>query len=237
VKDREVDEALARATRHSRSADPAVLDRITAAIHSSLQPVRPLRGRRALTGTLILICTAVSFAGAARLGFFGVQALGPVQRMVILPVLAALAWLTASELVSHWIPGSRHHLTPQALVALATGIVVSVFGLLFHDYQAQHFISAGIVCLCAGVLQAIPVAGLAAWLLRRGFAVDLISAGAIAGTLGGISGVAMLELHCPNLEAPHVLVWHSAVVPVSATVGALVGWSIQAWKSRARLAS
>jgi len=38
-----------------------------------------------------------------------------------------------------------------------------------------------------------------------------------------------LELHCPNLEAAHVLVWHVAVVPVSAVVGALVGWAVRAW--------
>lgn len=236
MKDREIDEAFSRVGRPLRGVDPAVLDRITAAIHSSLKPVRPLPGRRALIAILVLMCTAVALAGAARFGFFGFQALGLPERVVILSALATLAGLTASELVSHWTPGSRHHLTPQAVVALGTVTLLSVFGLLFHDYHAQHFVSAGVVCLCVGVLHAIPVSGLAAWLLRRGFAVDLISAGAIAGTLGGIGGVTMLELHCPNLEAPHVLIWHGAVVPVSAAVAALVGWSIQAWKSRSRLA-
>ena len=37
----------------------------------------------------------------------------------------------------------------------------------------------------------------------------------------------MLELHCANFQALHVLVWHTAVVPVSAAAGALVGWALR----------
>ncbi|HXK04781.1 MAG TPA: NrsF family protein, partial [Verrucomicrobiae bacterium] len=66
-------------------------------------------------------------------------------------------------------------------------------------------------------------AGLAGWLvLRRGFAVNPMAAGLAAGTLASLAGVGMLELHCPNLEALHVLVWHTAVVPVSAFAGAVL---------------
>src|ERR1700730_1097245 len=43
----------------------------------------------------------------------------------------------------------------------------------------------------------------------------------------------VLELHCVNFEALHVLVWHTAVVPVSAAAGALVGWVL---RSRRKLA-
>jgi hypothetical protein len=48
-----------------------------------------------------------------------------------------------------------------------------------------------------------------------------------AGTLAGLAGVGMLELHCPNFQATHILVWHTAVVPVSAALGALLGWTIR----------
>jgi hypothetical protein len=37
----------------------------------------------------------------------------------------------------------------------------------------------------------------------------------------------MLELHCSNFQALHVLVWHTAVVPVSAAAGAAVGWALR----------
>jgi hypothetical protein len=49
--------------------------------------------------------------------------------------------------------------------------------------------------------------------------------GLVAGTLAGLAGLAglsMLELHCSNFEAAHVLVWHIAVVPSSGAIGAIV---------------
>ena len=48
------------------------------------------------------------------------------------------------------------------------------------------------------------------------------AAGLAKGTLAGLAGVTMLELHCPIFEAPHVLVWHIAVLPVCGVAGALV---------------
>jgi hypothetical protein len=37
----------------------------------------------------------------------------------------------------------------------------------------------------------------------------------------------MLELHCQNFQAAHVLVWHIAVVPLSGAAGALVAWALR----------
>jgi hypothetical protein len=44
-----------------------------------------------------------------------------------------------------------------------------------------------------------------------------------AGALSGLTGLAMLELHCPNLKAIHVMVWHLAVVIVSTVLGFTIG--------------
>jgi hypothetical protein len=63
-------------------------------------------------------------------------------------------------------------------------------------------------------------------LLRRGFALNSVSAGLAAGMLGGLTGVGVLELHCPNFQAAHVLLWHTAVAPLSGAVGAMVGWML-----------
>jgi len=41
----------------------------------------------------------------------------------------------------------------------------------------------------------------------------------VGGVLAALAGVAPLELHCANFEAWHVLVGHTAVLPVSAAVG------------------
>jgi hypothetical protein len=232
VKDHEIEQRLAGAAYPSRDVDSAVLDRITAAVHSSLKPVRALPGFRVLISGVVLICTAVALAGAARAGLLGFRALGVAQRVIIFSVLVALLWMTAREFVNQWIPASRRYLAPQALVALAAGVLIAVFGSLFSDYHVESFFSAGIICLGAGVFHALVAACLAAWFLRRGCVLDLVPAGAMAGTLGGISGVTLLELHCPNLEAAHVLIWHVAVVPVSAAGGALIGWLVRAWRRR-----
>jgi hypothetical protein len=152
--------------------------------------------------------------------------------VIILPMLALLIGAVSRELVSQWTPGSRHLLQPGALLAAVTVTLLCLFAFLFHEYHATRFLAAGVICLAVGVMHAIPAACLAAWLLRRGFAVEPFAAGAMAGTFGGLSGVTLLELHCPDLEAPHVLLWHVAVVPVSAVLGGLIGWSASALRAR-----
>jgi hypothetical protein len=186
-----------------------------------------------LTAGLLVACAAVAFVGAARLGFFGFHALGVVERVTILPVLVVLICLAARECVSYWLPGSRHYMAPGVLIALVSITLLCMFASMFHEYHTERFLTAGIVCLVVGLVHAIPTAGLAAWLLRRGFLVEAVAGAAIAGAVGGLGGVTVLELHCANLEAPHVLLWHVGVVPVSAAAGALVGWAINARRSRA----
>lgn len=68
-------------------------------------------------------------------------------------------------------------------------------------------------------------AAIAGWLiLRRGFAVNALAAGLAGGILAGLAGVTMLELHCGNFAAPHVMLWHTAVLPLSGGLGALLAW-------------
>jgi hypothetical protein len=77
-------------------------------------------------------------------------------------------------------------------------------------------------CLKAGLLHAIPAAAISWWILRRGVAVDSLAAGVALGTLSGLAGVGMLELHCPNFEAAHIMIWHTAVLALSGVLGALI---------------
>lgn len=44
----------------------------------------------------------------------------------------------------------------------------------------------------------------------------------------------MLELQCPNFQALHVLVWHTAVVPVCAAAGALLAWALMRYGRNTR---
>ncbi len=227
MRDSEIDEILEQAAQVPHDVAPALLNRVAGSIGPSLRPVRPLPPAWVLAGGLVLICAAVALAGAARLGLYGIQKLSVFERALIFPALAALIWLAATACVGEMIPGSRRRVAPGALLWAGSLGLAAVFAVLFHDYRTDHFVSQGVACLTAGLLHAIP-AGLASWLLlRRGFAVNSIAAGLVAGTLAGLAGVTMLELHCPNFEAPHVMLWHTAVMPLSAAAGALLAWAAQ----------
>jgi len=223
VKDLRVDEVLDQARRASHEVSTDLVDRIAGTIASTLAPVRPLPSPWVLAAGLTLIGVAVALLGALRAGFQGFEALGVSARLVILGTLAALLVIVARQVVAAWVPGSRRSVSPAAVLVMICGALLLVFAALFHDYRLQHFLSAGLTCLLTGVLHAIPAGLLGWWLLRRGYAVNGLSAGLLAGIFGGLVGVTTLELHCPNFEAAHLLLWHTLVVPVSGAVGLLTG--------------
>ncbi|HEY2017045.1 MAG TPA: NrsF family protein [Bryobacteraceae bacterium] len=223
MRDREIDEILKQAAQAAQGPDPALLDRVAASLGPSIRPVRPLPPAWLLATVLALACAAVALAGALRLGLAGLQKLSGLERAVIFPALAILICLTAIACTAEMIPGSRRLLAPSSLAWAGIAVLLAVFAALFRDYQTSDFVHQGVVCLTAGVLHAIPT-GLAAWLLlRRGYAVNPVGAGLLAGLLAGWAGVAMLELHCANFQALHVMLWHTAVLAVSGAAGALLG--------------
>jgi hypothetical protein len=227
VKDAEIDEALERAARAPHTVAPELLKHIADSIEPTLEPVCPLPSTWILTAALTLIGAAVALVGAARAGFRGIEALGTWSRITIFAVLAVLTGLTAEQLVSEWIPGSRRRFGATGLLAATSVVLLGMFALLFHDYRTDHFVSAGLACLLTGLAYAIPAALLGWWLLHRGWVANPGAAGLVAGVLAGLAGVTMLELHCSNFEALHVLVWHTLVVPVSGAIGAILGWVLR----------
>lgn len=222
VNDRDIDEVLRKRAEAPHAVEPALLQRIAGSLASTLEPVRPLPRTWALALGLVLIGAAVALVGALRAGFYGLEKMDLPERVVIFSALFFVAYVAGTEFVNGMIPGSRRRISSTNLLAIAILVLLVVFGLLFRDYHTEHFFSAGILCLVTGVLHAIPV-GLLSWLLlRRGFAVNPIAAGLVGGTLAGLAGITLLELHCTNFQAFHILVWHTAVVPVSAALGALL---------------
>jgi hypothetical protein len=224
VKDREIDDILKRAAGAPHDVDPALLDRIAGSIGPSLRPVRPLPPAWTLTAGLVLVCAGVAVAGAAKLGLGGVGNMDIWERVLIFPALGALIWCASEAWVGEMIPGSRRRMAPAALLGAASLLLLILFAGLFHDYRTTSFVHQGLVCLSAGLFLAVPTA-FGGWLiLRRGFAVNAAAAGLAAGILAGLGGVTMLELHCVNFQALHLMLWHTAVLPLSAAMGALLAW-------------
>jgi hypothetical protein len=227
VKDTEIDQMLDKAADVPEPVPAALLKRVGDSIVPSLRPVRPLAPPWVLAMGLVSIGATIALSAAAIAGFQGFVALGPGARLLIFGTLLLLAGTAATQAVRQWIPGSPGRVAPSAMLAIVTAALLGVFALLFHDYRTEHFVAAGVACLITGLLYALPAALVGCWLLHRGYVVNAVAAGLVAGMLAGLTGVTLLELHCTNFEALHVLVWHTLVVPATAAVGAIVGWVVE----------
>lgn len=225
MNDREIDKLL-NGAEVPQGPKAETLGRIAQSIAESIGPVRVLPPRWMLIGGAAMICATVPLLGALALGFAGIVKMSALERATVLSTLVILVFASASELVSAIVPGGRRRFSSGGLLVVAVLCLAVVLAASFRDYPTTNFIHAGLVCLAVGLVHAI-AAGLLSWLvLRRGVAMDPISAGLVGGTLEGLAGIGMLELHCPNFQAAHVLVWHLGVLVMSAALGLLCGWTL-----------
>jgi hypothetical protein len=115
-----------------------------------------------------------------------------------------------------FVPASRS-------IAGVLAIFAGIFVALFQFHPERTFVATGLVCLRIGLECAFAVAAISWLILRRGAALNRIAAGALAGALAGLSGLALLEIFCPNLNRYHILVWHLGAALTSTIVGILAG--------------
>lgn len=228
----EIDRILAEeATRAvPRGTGEAVIQRAEGAILQDLHPVRPLAPAGVLTTALVAVFMVFAILSAWLLGVNGLPVLSAVQRALILPALVGAAWLAAAACVHEMIPAAGRSLGAIALALASAGFPL-LFALIFQNYSSRDLVKEGVPCLVAGLCVAVPTAVPIAWILRRGFVLRWSSAGLPAGVLSGLAGLAMLELHCANLKAIHVIIWHVAVVLCSGLLGFGAGWIADAFGS------
>jgi hypothetical protein len=222
----DIDKVLLEAAGGSVSKQLDAVERAKAALPRSLDPVRPLAPVRVFVSLFIVLFVAVAAAGAAVLGMHGFPVLSWTERVVICGVLLTTAGIAAVASAREMRPAGGRRLAEPALF-LATLILPIAFASLFHDYDTSGFMAEGVPCLNAGLLSALSAALAICLLLGRGFVLDWRAAGIAAGTLAGLSGIGVLEIHCPILKAPHVMFWHLAVVLISGFTGFFAGWAAQ----------
>jgi hypothetical protein len=218
----EIDKILAHAADRDlpRGPEPDAIGRVEAVILRDLRPVRPLAPAWVVTLGFVALFVAAAVAGASVLGMYGLRALSELQRGLIFPALLAAVWLAAVACARAMSPAGGSRLGGLALSLAVAGFPI-LFAFVFEDYGMRNMVKEGVPCLIAGMVIAIPAGLAAAWILRRGFVLDWRAAGIAAGTLSGLAGLGMLELHCANLKAIHVIVWHVAVVLLSGMLGLL----------------
>ncbi|MBZ5617541.1 MAG: DUF1109 domain-containing protein [Acidobacteriia bacterium] len=228
--EKELDAILKQAAAEPHEVDRAVVERVSGIVLPSLQPVRPLPPVWVIAVVLQLIFVAVAILGATLRGLNGIRVLNSAQSSLIFWVLGSLGLMAASASAAGMAPGSKSWFDARILLATCTAAFVAVFAVMFHDYRMDRFLTEGIACLGIGLLHAV-AAGLLLWLvLRRGMILNPMSVGVAAGTLAGLAGFGMLELHCPILKAMHLMVWHIAVIPLSGLAGYLVGRLVRTWE-------
>jgi hypothetical protein len=206
-------------------------ERARALLLPELRPVRPLPPWWALALFLIILFAAVTLTAGRAAGLDGFRALSQGQRALIFPALLGAGWLAAVACAREMRPAAGLRLGWLALL-LCAGLFPVLFALILNNFSTQDFVAEGLSCLAAGLRVSIPAGAVIVLLLRRGFVLSWSMAGLAAGVLAGLSGLGMLELHCPNLKAPHVMVWHVAVIVVSGLLGFVIGWSADALRRR-----
>jgi hypothetical protein len=204
------------------SAASDAVRKARSAILADLRPVRPMPTSRTLTLLFAGAFAIVSIASGALLGPHGFHVLDDLQRAAIYPTLIALALVAAVACSRQMRPAGGARLGGVALLCVLACFAAVSAG-IFRGYGTENLVQEGIPCLRAGLLVALPTAILISWILRRGFVLDWSAAGLAGGVLSGLTGLGMLEVHCPNLKAVHILVWHLGVVVVSAALGFAFG--------------
>jgi len=121
-----------------------------------------------------------------------------------LPALVVFVWLVGVGSFMKWFrePAPR---VSGALLAIVISVLVCIFTLLFRDYQTSDFFSAGLPVfspVSSSQSDCVISVATAAARLRGKSCIR----GPVVGTLAGLAGLGMLELHCQNFQAAHVLV-------------------------------
>ena len=213
------------------SLDPpssAALRQIAAGMAIDLRPVRPMAPARYFFGAFVGIFVAIAALGVYGLGAFGIRVMTPLQNTVIFSVLAVSTGLLAYSLVRQMVPGSRHRISPRLLPVAITILLTIAMAVLFQFQHERNFWGNAWGCIRAGtpfgVLAAAPF-----WLmLRRGAILSPILTGTATGLFAGLVGTSVLEIHCPNLHASHILVSHLGVAMLCALGGLVIGWVVDA---------
>ena len=195
------------------------LKQIEAALVADLRPVRPLAPDSVYLAGFAGIFLAVCIAGCYIVGRYGWHALSELQRIAVFVPLVASTVLLAFSLVRQMRPAAKYARSSALVSGALFILLLPIMALLFQPAQESAFVRHGLVCFRTGMVFAIPAAFFFALLLLRGAALSPTLTGATAGGLAGLVGLAVLEIHCPDLNVYHIVVWHLSVVVVCVLAG------------------
>jgi hypothetical protein len=217
---REMLEAL---TTLEAPLDQQQIHRFQQLVAKSLKPVRPLPSDRKLIWTFLGLFTAFSLVAAIPFGYYGFRVLSPYQRTFYYGILLLLAILFAVATAHEMIPGSKRRINSSWLILAAACILPLLVFALFPDFEVDRFAALGIPCLRLGLVCAL-LSGSLLWLVsRKGFFLSPVAGVATVGLFAGLAGVAVLALHCPIHNWPHIVAWHLGAMALGGVGGTIFG--------------
>jgi hypothetical protein len=206
---------------------PETLRQIADAMVTNLRWVRPVAPARYFFGAFVGIFFSVAALGGYRMGAFGIAVMTPLQTAAILSALAVSAGLLAYSLVHQMVPGGRPRSSPRLLPVGITVSLTIAIAVLFQFHHERNFWGNAWACVRAGtpigVLAAVPIS----LMLRRGAILSPGMSVAATGLFAGLVGTSVLEIHCPNLDAWHILVSHLGVAFLCGLAGLVIGLAVE----------
>lgn len=146
---------------------------------------------------------------------------------------ATVAWIALRMIERLATPGRRLGRVPRALwaPAAAMGALAAVAWLGAPPAARAPLLwgSTWTTCTLSILLSALPILAATRWAFARAAPTDLPRAGAAAGLLAGALGAMVYALHCPELDAPFLLVWNGLGMIVAAGVGAVLAPRLMRW--------
>lgn len=207
--------------------DSELEDRIRRQLLDTLEPVRPLPSRLALSSIFLLIFVVVS---ALALAASGASVSAAMKSLQLLGMMAAI--LVSAALAGFWLsgrmaPGDKRWSSASGFTVMLLGALGMAVAAFYPWGTPGDFWAGSFKCFLAGFVFSIPAVAPVAFLISRGYPISLRSVGAVAGLLAGLVGFVFLHLACTVYSAPHILVGHLAAPLVAASVGYLVGLAIE----------
>ena len=205
----------------------ASLDQIATMLATDLRPVRPIAAKKYTFITLVAIVVGVVALSVARMGALAIPVMSSLQTYAILGSLAVSIGLSAYSLVNQIVPGSRHRISPRLLPLTVSIFLMLLIAVVFPFRPEPDFWTRSWSCIRVGTIIGV-LAALPLWLvLRRGAILSPAITGTAIGFFAGLAALTTLEIHCPNIQASHVLVGHLGVVILCAVTGLLLGTTVE----------
>ncbi len=186
-------------------------------------PVRPLPSDKGMFLIGLLAFLAFSILLAMPVGYQGFLRLSTLQRICEYAAILLVAALFSLAMTQEIVPGAKRRIRPFTLVIVLLILLPLTTVSLFPDFSLANFVTRGVPCLRFGLVCGAISAAFGFWLINQGYASSPLRAATIFGAFAGLVGVAALALHCPILNAAHILVWHCGAILIAALFGAVIG--------------